>query len=447
MSNIVLNPGALGATLGTDQVAGIDYQILKVSFSTAGVTPTQVDAANGLPVTILNASLAIVGTVTANAGTNLNTSLLSLESTQALVKAKTDNLDVALSTRLKSGDTLVGVTTVGAVTSITNALPAGGNTIGAVNINGTVPVSGSLSIAASPLPTVTQDDDKQYDDDGIPYVNPNVPGADIATGDKQSQQLIALQQIAAGVPVTSLPGVVISSGNVTVGNFPANQSVTVTNASLAVTGSLATTPSPLPTLVARDDAQYDDEGFPFVNTNVPGADIATGDRQQQQLDSLNRIATGVVITSIPSIAVNNLPANQSVTVTNASLAVTGSLATTAPVLPTLVARDDAQFDDDGFMYVNPNVPSADIATGDKQTQQLQVLQQIAAIVPASTLSVSNFPVSQSVTGSVQAYDNTLNDTLQAILLELRVVSNLISMQGQPNNLGPDVLRNDLQLYQ
>lgn len=42
------------------------------------------------------------------------------------------NLDVALSTRLKPADTLTGVTTVGAVTSITNALPAGTNRIGSV---------------------------------------------------------------------------------------------------------------------------------------------------------------------------------------------------------------------------------------------------------------------------------------------------------------------------
>ncbi len=61
-------------------------------------------------------------TVTANAGTNLNTS----------------NLDVALSTRLKPADTLAAVTTVatvttvGAVTAITNALPAGSNVIGHV---------------------------------------------------------------------------------------------------------------------------------------------------------------------------------------------------------------------------------------------------------------------------------------------------------------------------
>jgi len=79
----------------------------------------------------------------ANAGTNLNTSALNLEATQALIKAKTDNLDVALSTRnleatqllikaktdnldvalstrLKPADTLAGVTTVATVTTITN---------------------------------------------------------------------------------------------------------------------------------------------------------------------------------------------------------------------------------------------------------------------------------------------------------------------------------------
>lgn len=42
------------------------------------------------------------------------------------------NLDVALSTRLKPADTLAGVTTVAAVTAITNALPAGTNRIGSV---------------------------------------------------------------------------------------------------------------------------------------------------------------------------------------------------------------------------------------------------------------------------------------------------------------------------
>lgn len=52
--------------------------------------------------------------------------------TVAVTNAGLTNLDVALSTRLKPADTLAGVTTVTAVTAITNALPAGTNRIGSV---------------------------------------------------------------------------------------------------------------------------------------------------------------------------------------------------------------------------------------------------------------------------------------------------------------------------
>src|SRR2546421_10938851 len=62
-------------------------------------------------------------------------------------------------------------------------------------------VSGAVTVT-SVTPALIQTDGQVLDDDGIPYVNPNVPGADIATGDKQSQQLAALQQIAAGHPVS-----------------------------------------------------------------------------------------------------------------------------------------------------------------------------------------------------------------------------------------------------
>lgn len=55
--------------------------------------------------TFWQATQPVSGTVTANAGTNLNTSLLSTEATLALIKAKTDNLDVLLSTRTKPADT------------------------------------------------------------------------------------------------------------------------------------------------------------------------------------------------------------------------------------------------------------------------------------------------------------------------------------------------------
>jgi hypothetical protein len=75
-----------------------------------GRTQLQQSGGPGSAVTVTS------GSITANAGTNLNTS----------------NLDVALSTRLKPADTLAGVTTVGAVTAITNALPGGSNLLGYV---------------------------------------------------------------------------------------------------------------------------------------------------------------------------------------------------------------------------------------------------------------------------------------------------------------------------
>ena len=100
VSNVMLdNPLPTGTnTIGAVNIA-----------SSQTIAVTQATASN------LNAT--ITGTVTANAGTNLSTS----------------NLDVALSTRLKPADTLAGVTAVG---SITNALPAGTNTIGAVTVTG-----------------------------------------------------------------------------------------------------------------------------------------------------------------------------------------------------------------------------------------------------------------------------------------------------------------------
>lgn len=105
--------------------------------------------------------------VTQGTAANLNVT----EASAAAIKAKTDNLDVALSTRLKPADTLTGVTTVGtvsAVTAITNALPAGSNVIGhvitdtgsttavtgtvATSIAGTVTTSGGGTVG-SPAPT------------------------------------------------------------------------------------------------------------------------------------------------------------------------------------------------------------------------------------------------------------------------------------------------------
>mgnify|MGYP001558685469 CR=1 FL=1 len=94
----------------------------------------------------------VSGTLTANAGTNLNTSALNLEVTQALIKAKTDNLDVLLSSLLQPADTLAAVTSI---TNIVQVADGGGSlTIdGAVSVSnfpGTQPVSGTVAVSNFP---------------------------------------------------------------------------------------------------------------------------------------------------------------------------------------------------------------------------------------------------------------------------------------------------------
>lgn len=128
-----------------------------------------------------------------------------------------------------------------------------------------------------------------------------------------------------------------------------------------------------------------------------------------------------------------------------------SLVSPTNPLPVSVQTDPKQFDDDGIPYVNPNVPGADIATGDKQTQQLQVLQQIAAGAPVTVLNpvtsvavtsqplVSNAP--QEMSGQLQR----IGDLMELVLLELRVQTTVITQLGQAVQDGPEQLRNDSAL--
>ena len=180
----------LPATLGQKVTTASMAVVLASDQTSIPVAATLAAGTNNIGDVDVLTMPAITGTVTANAGTNLNTNALALETggnltaikldvdkipsqgqalaassmpvvltaaqittltppaaitgfnleaTQLLVKAKTDNLDVALSTRLKAADTLSGVTTVAAVTSITNALPTGSNLLGKVGIDQTTP--------------------------------------------------------------------------------------------------------------------------------------------------------------------------------------------------------------------------------------------------------------------------------------------------------------------
>lgn len=104
-------------------------------------------------VYVANASLPLpagAATETTVSSINAKTSALNLETTQALIKAKTDNLDVSLSTRLKPSDTLA------AVGSITNTVvikaDTAGNQTNALKVDGTATTQ-PISVSSLPLPT------------------------------------------------------------------------------------------------------------------------------------------------------------------------------------------------------------------------------------------------------------------------------------------------------
>lgn len=74
MSNVLLNAGSGGATLGTDTVTGtpnVDYQIVKLSISAAGVAPTTVSASNPMPANLaqISGTAASVNSGVKDAGT------------------------------------------------------------------------------------------------------------------------------------------------------------------------------------------------------------------------------------------------------------------------------------------------------------------------------------------------------------------------------------------
>lgn len=128
--NVVLNLGTGGVTLGTDRVSGVDYQIVKVSFSTAGTVPTQVDASNGLPVAVIG-TVPISGTITTTPPANASTNVTQFGGTNLLTGTGASAAGVPRVTVANDSNILATQSGTWDVT-VNTSLPAGGATIGAV---------------------------------------------------------------------------------------------------------------------------------------------------------------------------------------------------------------------------------------------------------------------------------------------------------------------------
>jgi hypothetical protein len=135
--NVIANPGVGGATFRTLDDGAVEWPANVVSYATT-LTPganvlQPVTAALGLPVVAATSATWAAtqsGTWTVQPGNTPNTVAWKVDGSAVTQPVSNANLDVALSTRLKPADTLAGITAVG---SITNALPAGSNTIGKVD--------------------------------------------------------------------------------------------------------------------------------------------------------------------------------------------------------------------------------------------------------------------------------------------------------------------------
>jgi len=158
MSNITLNAGTGGATLGTDTVTAVDYQIVKIGFSVAGAAPVQVSASNALPVVqtgALPAGANVIGGVT-QSGTWAVTANIGTTGTLAL-DASVTGLQVAQGSTTsgqKGGLALGAVTTAAPTYTTAQSNPLSLTTAGALRIDGsavTQPVSGTFWQATQPV--------------------------------------------------------------------------------------------------------------------------------------------------------------------------------------------------------------------------------------------------------------------------------------------------------
>lgn len=141
----------------------------------SGVTQPVSAASLPLPTGASTSALQTTGntkldTINTTLGTPLQAGgnvVVTSAPTTAVTNAGLTNIDVALSTRLKPADTLTGVTTVGSVTAITNALPAGTNLLGKFGVDQTTPgTTDSVTVKAA---------------DGIGSLTETAPATDTAS--------------------------------------------------------------------------------------------------------------------------------------------------------------------------------------------------------------------------------------------------------------------------
>lgn len=235
ISNTVVGPtqsvnttqvGGTAVTTGAGSSNGGTQRVILASDSPSGsisAGANQIGTVNGSTVTavgqFLSSPPSLANGATSNLMVDTNANLkvnvaVALPAGSAIIgnvriDQTTPGTTNGVVASIASAQTLATVTTVGAVTAITNALPAGSNTIGAVNIASQV--GGAINVVSTMPAQGTY----------------NIPPLTLAGGTTASIQLdvqgnIYSRQIGAGfsrgVPVVTRVGCTTSSGQLLAGN-------------------------------------------------------------------------------------------------------------------------------------------------------------------------------------------------------------------------------------
>lgn len=174
---IAATPGS-GVTLAADDIGGTHFPRTKITVGADGTNDGDVSSANPLPVSLASVpshavtnagtfAVQATGTVTANAGTNLNTSALAVEAGGNL-EAIGDAVGVDGAASLPANAVVVGghdgsmvrqlkMTAAGyARVDVATALPAGTNAIGKLAANSGVDI-GDVDVTTQPARAATTD--------------------------------------------------------------------------------------------------------------------------------------------------------------------------------------------------------------------------------------------------------------------------------------------------
>ncbi len=275
--NIDVTPGT-GKTVATDDVSGVQFQIVKMDFGGNGAS-APVTSATPLPV-VQTGTL----TVTADAGTNLNTSLLALESGGNLATAATNSGTIVTNTGNTATSTSTTATNTG--NTATSCATIATNT-GSIATSSGTSATNSATIATNTGNTATSTaTTATWNESGRAAANIIAGQVGVQGGSGTTNALTQRVVLATDV---ALP-----TGTNSIGKLGANSGVTIGDVNVidVIPGTSATKLGK-----AEDAAATSGDTGVFalaVRRDTPGTNVSTdGDYAEIQTDNIGQVRTAI----------------------------------------------------------------------------------------------------------------------------------------------------------